>query len=178
MANNTFVWLNPLHPDAQDLLIGIVVEAVTKYDLDGVQLDDRIVWPGLEMGYDEYSWQRHKEETGRHMPDDFRDSDFTTWRQAKVTEVDERFLRKARAANPNVIISLSPGPYPWQREKRICDWVSWAQGPDEATWDEYVPQVYRMNYDSFERTWREQVSNMTEAGHLKKIGCRHTLSRK
>ena len=52
---NQFVWLNPLHPDAQELLIGIVVEAVKKYDLDGVQLDDRIVWPSLEMGYDDFT---------------------------------------------------------------------------------------------------------------------------
>ncbi len=127
VAKNGFVWLNPLHPEAQDLLIGIVVEAATKYDLDGIQLDDRIVWPGLEMGYDEYTRQRYKEETGRDLPADCRDPHFTAWRQTKVTEVAQRFVREVRAANPNVIVSLSPGPYPWAREKYLCDWVSWAR---------------------------------------------------
>ncbi len=114
VAQNGFVWLNPLHPQAQELLIGIVVEAVTKYDLDGIQLDDRIVWPSLEMGYDTYTRQRYKEETGRDLPDDFRDPNFTAWRQAKVTEIAGRFVREVRAAHPHVIISLSPGPYPWR----------------------------------------------------------------
>jgi hypothetical protein len=57
VAKNGFVWLNPLHPDAQALLIGIVTEAIRTYDLDGIQLDDRIVWPSLEMGYDDFTPQ-------------------------------------------------------------------------------------------------------------------------
>ncbi len=28
------------------------------------------------------------------------------------------------------------------------------------TWDEYVPQVYRMNYPAFERDWKQQVGFM------------------
>jgi uncharacterized lipoprotein YddW (UPF0748 family) len=55
VAKNGFVWMNPLHPDAQKLLLGIVKEAIEKYDLDGIQLDDRIVWPYIDMGYDEYT---------------------------------------------------------------------------------------------------------------------------
>jgi uncharacterized lipoprotein YddW (UPF0748 family) len=169
VAENGFVWLNPLHPEAQELLIGIVVEAIRKYDLDGVQLDDRIVWPGLEMGYDEYTRRRYKEDTGRDVPEDCRDPKFTAWRQSKVTEVAQRFVREVRAANPNVIVSLAPGPYPWAREKYLCDWVSWAKGPDEARWDEYVPQVYRMNYDSFELSWREQLRCMADAGQPRNL---------
>jgi uncharacterized lipoprotein YddW (UPF0748 family) len=45
IAPNGFVWLNPLHPDARKSLLDIVLEAIDKYDLDGIQLDDRIVWP-------------------------------------------------------------------------------------------------------------------------------------
>ena len=44
VAPNGFVWMNPLHPEARRFLLDLVLEAVDKYDLDGVQFDDRIVW--------------------------------------------------------------------------------------------------------------------------------------
>jgi hypothetical protein len=31
-------------------------------------------------------------------------------------------------------------------------------------WDEFIPQVYRMNYKSYEQTWLEQVKYMKEEG--------------
>ena len=42
-SRNNFVWMNPcLHPRAQEILLEIVLDAARKYDLDGIQLDDRI----------------------------------------------------------------------------------------------------------------------------------------
>jgi uncharacterized lipoprotein YddW (UPF0748 family) len=166
VAKNGFVWMNPLHPDAQELLIGIVVEAVKKYDLDGIQLDDRIVWPSLEMGYDEYTRKIYREDTGKEVPDDYKDADFTAWRQAKVTEFSKRFVREVRAASPGIIISVSPGPYPWALDNYLCDWVNWAKWKDTPTWDEFIPQVYRMNYERFEQDWREQVKFVQESGRV------------
>ena len=73
VAGNGFVWMNPLHPDAQDLLLGIVKEAIVKYDLDGIQLDDRIVWPYINMGYDDFTRRMYRQETGREVPADPRE---------------------------------------------------------------------------------------------------------
>ena len=47
VAPNGFVWMNPLHPQARAFLRDLMLEAIERYDLDGVQLDDRIVWPQL-----------------------------------------------------------------------------------------------------------------------------------
>ena len=55
VAPNGFVWLNPLHPEARRFVLDLMLEAIDKYDLDGVQLDDRIVWPYVTMGYDDYT---------------------------------------------------------------------------------------------------------------------------
>jgi uncharacterized lipoprotein YddW (UPF0748 family) len=160
VAKNGFVWLNPLHPDAQQLLIDVVVEAVKKYDVDGVQIDDRIVWPGLEMGYDAYTKQVYAaEHGGKEPPKDIMDPEWMTWRAGKVNEFSKRFVKEVRTANPKVMISLSPAPYPWCYDHYLCDWPTWAKWDARGgqTWDEYLPQVYRMNYQSFETTWRDQL---------------------
>lgn len=162
VAKNGFVWLNPLHPDAQQLLIDIVVEAVRKYDLDGIQLDDRIVWPYIDMGYDQFTRDLYaKENGGAVIPDDPRDPHWMAWRQAKVEEFSKRFVREVRAAGgEDLIISLSPGPHPWALENYLIDWPAWSRWTDNPTWDEYIPQVYRMNYASFEAEWMRQVGHM------------------
>jgi uncharacterized lipoprotein YddW (UPF0748 family) len=163
VAGNGFIWLNPLHPDAQDLLIGIVLDAIREYDLDGIQLDDRIVWPYIDMGYDDYTRALYAEENdGAAIPDDPRDPDWMAWRQQKVEAFSKRFVREVReAAGADFIISLSPGPHPWALNNYLIDWPAWSKWSDGPTWDEYIPQVYRMDYPAFERDWRRQSEFMT-----------------
>jgi uncharacterized lipoprotein YddW (UPF0748 family) len=166
VAKNGFVWLNPLHPDAQQLLIDIVVEAIRKYDIDGVQLDDRLAWPGVEMGYDAYTKKIYAQEHGgRAPPTDVRDAAWCRWRQAKVEAFAKRFVREVRAAadaagRKDFIISLSPGPHPWAMENYLIDWPAWSGWRDAPTWDEFVPQIYRMNYDRFAHDLKEQVKHI------------------
>lgn len=164
IAKNGFAWLNPLHPDAQALLLGLVKDAIAKYDIDGIQLDDRIVWPYIDMGYDDYTKQMYaRENAGAMPPDDPREPTWVAWRQKKVEEFSKRFVREMReAGGPELIISLSPGPHPWAMENYLIDWPSWSRWTDNPTWDEYIPQVYRMNYPRFEKDWREQVGFMGE----------------
>lgn len=45
------VWLNPLHPEVQQFILDLILEVVTKYDVDGIQLDDHFSLP-VEFGYD------------------------------------------------------------------------------------------------------------------------------
>jgi len=162
VAKNGFVWLNPLHPDAQNLLIGIVKEAIKKYDLDGIQLDDRIVWPYIDMGYDEFTQNLYaKEHAGQRPPIDPRDPEWVAWRTQKVQAFAKRFVREVRqVGGKNFLISLSPGPHPWALENYLIDWPAWSRWTDSPTWDEYLPQVYRMDYASFARDWKQQVNFM------------------
>ena len=162
VAKNGFVWMNPLHPDAQKLLLGIVKEAIKNYDLDGIQLDDRIVWPYIDMGYDEFTQKLYAaEHNGQRPPLDPKDPEWVRWRTEKVQAFSKRFVREVReAAGKDFIISLSPGPHPWALDNYLIDWPAWSRWTDSPTWDEYVPQVYRMNYPSFERDWKEQVGFM------------------
>jgi uncharacterized lipoprotein YddW (UPF0748 family) len=83
------------------------------------------------------------------------------WRTRKVEDFSKRFVREIRAAGgKDFIISLSPGPHPWAKENYLIDWPAWSKWTDNPTWDEYIPQVYRLNYPSFQRDWYKQVEFM------------------
>ncbi|MEM8781943.1 MAG: family 10 glycosylhydrolase [Planctomycetota bacterium] len=151
---NPFVWMNPLRPESRQLILDIVTEAIEKYDLDGVQLDDRIAWP-TSMGYDPYTVAVYKaEHEGQAPPRDDKDPAWVRWRADKVSEFAKEFYDACKAVNPDILVSISPAVYDWSLTYYACDWPRWG----EAGWmEEYVPQVYRFDYPAFERTWLEQV---------------------
>ncbi len=172
VAPNGFVWMNPLHPEARKFLRDLVLEVVDRYDVDGIQFDDRIVWPYVTMGYDDVTRRAYAaEHNGAQPPADHNDPEWMRWRAQKVTEFAAELTQAVRDRRPSLQLSLSPAVYPWSWEKYLLDWPSWARasGTTSATtrmpsWDEYVPQVYRLNYSGFETTWREQVQAMTQSG--------------
>ena len=179
VAPNGFVWLNPLHPEARKLLLDLVLEAIDKYDLDGVQLDDRIVWPHITMGYDDYTQKIYaREHDGRAPPSDYKDAEWMRWRANKVNEYAKQFVQEVRAKRPGLVISLSPAVYPWSWENYLLEWPSWsawtaqdrlASVSDKAKattprWDEFVPQVYRFSYPDFEKTWLAQSAAIQTIG--------------
>lgn len=49
-------WINFVHPEARRWLTSLILEAVTKYDLDGVHLDT-IRYPEVSVSFDSYSLQ-------------------------------------------------------------------------------------------------------------------------
>jgi len=171
VAPNGFVWMNPLHPDCRRFLLDLVLEAIAKYPIDGIQLDDRIVWPYVTMGYDDYTRSAYaKEHGGKQPPDDHTDPAWIRWRADKVNEFARMFVAEVRAARPDLTISLSPAVYPWCFEHYCLEWPKWASWSNPASeqppvrWDEFIPQVYRFSYDAFEKTWLEQVEYMNTLG--------------
>jgi hypothetical protein len=180
VAPNGFVWMNPLHPEARRFLLDLILEAVDTYDLDGVQLDDRIVWPYITMGYDDYTRKVYaKEHGGKQPPTDHKDEAWRRWRADKVNECAKQFVQEIRGARPGLLVSLSPAVYPWCYEHYCLEWPTWAAWTSKDTlplgdfvrasavtprWDEFIPQCYRFSYDAFEKTWLDQLKWMKEKG--------------
>lgn len=166
---NPFVWMNPLHPTAQDLLLAVVLEAVDNYDLDGIQLDDRIAMP-VEMGYDDYTKQLYaKEHEGQMPPEEPRDPMWIEWRAKKITQYAVKFAFELKKRRPGLVVSVSPAPYPWSLKNYCCNWPRWAtysiaNQPVVPVWDEFVPQCYRTDFPAFAQNWEAQVNELRRAG--------------
>ena len=153
-SQNPFVWMNPLRPETREILLGIVLDAVDRYDLDGVQLDDRIAWP-VTMGYDPFTVERYRlEHDGRPPPADPRDPAWVAWRAEKVGEFARMFYHRLKEARPNLIVSISPAVYPWSLEHYACDWAQWSR---RGWMDEYMPQVYRPTFARVDEDWPVQL---------------------
>jgi len=142
---NQFVWMNPLHPVPQQLLIDLSREVVRLYPVDGVQLDDRIAMP-VEMGYDDFTRDLYRKETGQPLPADPREPAFVRWRAEKITDFARRYARELRKERPDLRISVSPAPFPWSYDHYCCDWPAWTQFEGAERWDEFVVQNYRLDF--------------------------------
>ncbi len=151
-SSNAFTWMNPLVPEVRELITGMAIDAVRIYGLDGVQFDDRLAWP-VEFGYDDVTRAAYLDETGRNLPTNPRDADFTRWRADKVTAFATELVADIRAAEPDVFVSATPAIFPFSLNNYAVDWGDWA---DLELFDEYMPQVYRDNFNSFALNWANQ----------------------
>ncbi|MFO0047001.1 MAG: glycoside hydrolase family 10 protein [Pseudanabaena sp.] len=141
-------WLNPAHPQVQKLLIDLIVEVVTKYDVDGIQLDDHFGMP-TELGYDDYTITLYKKDHfGRLPPEDINNPSWMQWRAKYITSLMRKISKSVRAIKPNCLISLSPNPKDFSYKKYLQDWYNWVY---LKYIDELIVQVYRDDIDNFKR---------------------------
>ncbi|OYQ62915.1 hypothetical protein B9G53_19935 [Pseudanabaena sp. SR411] len=139
-------WLNPARPEVQKFLTDLIVEVVTKYDVDGIQLDDHFGMP-VELGYDDYTIALYKKDHfGRLPPEDFNDPAWMKWRAKYVTNLMGKISRAVKAIKPNCLVSLSPNPKEFSYKKYLQDWYSWVY---LNYIDELIVQVYRDDIDNF-----------------------------
>jgi uncharacterized lipoprotein YddW (UPF0748 family) len=143
------VWLNPAHPGVRERFIGLIREIVQRCAVDGIQLDDHFAWP-VELGYDDFTRELYRRETGREPPANSSDRAWMTWRRHQLTGL----LRELRASlnqasgGRRTVISLSPGPFRFAYNQWLQDWELWALG---HLIDDLVVQNYAYSVRGFEK---------------------------
>ncbi len=154
------VWLNPLHPRVQQLITGLALEIVKRYDVEGIQFDDHFGYPST-LGYDPLTLQRYQQETG-HSPPVPPDLDpnqncvapdpdwqaWTTWRSQQITDYVQQLTTTLKRSKPSLKISISPNPQTFSKNCFLLDWQRWQQ---LGLIDELVLQIYREKQEDFER---------------------------
>lgn len=142
------VWLNPLHPQVQDFITNLILEIVTNYDIDGIQLDDHFGYPS-EFGYDGYTINLYRQEhNGKLPPLDYLDPQWIEWRSHKISQYMETLFHKIKAVKKNVIVSVSPNPQEFSKEMFLLDWAKWER---KGLMEELIVQIYRDNMEAFNR---------------------------
>lgn len=140
------LWLNPLHPEVQQLILDLIKEVVSQYDVDGIQLDDHFGMP-VELGYDPYTIERYQQEHyGSSPPNSPFNGEWMRWRANKISEFMGEIVQTVKSIKPDCIISLSPNPQTFAYKHYLQDWQTWVQ----RGWvDELVLQVYRDELSRF-----------------------------
>lgn len=144
--NPQLLWLNPLHPEVQGLILDLIKEVVSQYDVDGIQLDDHFGMP-VELGYDPYTIERYQQEhDGNFPPNSPLNSEWMRWRANKISQFMGEIVQTVKSIKPDCIISLSPNPQAFAYKHYLQDWQTWVQ----RGWvDELVLQVYRDDLNRF-----------------------------
>jgi uncharacterized lipoprotein YddW (UPF0748 family) len=157
-GQETFTWLNPFHPQVQQLLLLLVEEVLETYAVDGIQFDDHLGLP-VDMGYDPYTVALYQQEHGGAVPpEDENDPSWVRWRADKITEFVGNLHRLVKDRNPQAIVSISPNPYPFAYERYLQDWPTWEQ---QGYLEELVVQIYRDNLDRF--AWELSKPSLEQA---------------
>ncbi len=139
-------WLNPLHPQVQEFIQELIVEVVTNYDVDGIQLDDHFGMP-VQFGYDAFTIELYqKEHQGKSPPQNPFNSEWMRWRADKITDFMAAIYQAVKAIKPNVKISLSPNSQAFAYKYYLQNWEDWVK---KGLLDELILQVYRYNKNSF-----------------------------
>ncbi|MBD2340149.1 glycoside hydrolase family 10 protein [Calothrix sp. FACHB-156] len=139
-------WLNPLHPQVQEFIQELIVEVVSKYDVDGIQLDDHFGMP-VQFGYDAFTIELYqKEHQGKSPPKNPFNPEWMRWRSEKLTDFMAAIYQAVKAVKPYAKISLSPNSQAFAYKYYLQNWEDWVK---KGLVDELILQVYRDNKNSF-----------------------------
>ncbi len=133
------VWLNPFKPEVQQFIQDLILELVSNYDIDGIQLDDHFGLP-YEFGYDDYTVQLYQRENqGKSPPTNPKDPGWVRWRADKITRFTAQLFQAIKARKNDVLLTLSPNNDDFSYNNSLQDWTTWQQ---QGLIEELVLQVY------------------------------------
>ena len=142
-------WLNPTHPVVQKHSLAVMLDAVMRYDIDGVHMDDYFYpYPEKDAAEaeipfpDDDTWDLYQQAGGRLARDD--------WRRAAVNTFVRQLYADVKAAKPWVKVGISPfGIWRPGNPEGIAGFDQYAKlYADARLWlrqgwvDYYTPQLY------------------------------------
>ncbi len=139
------VWLNPFHPEVQQLILDLITEIVSNYDVDGIQFDDHFGLP-VAFGYDDYTTQLYQWDVKLTPPEEPRETFWVRWRADQLNEFMGKVFHTIKAANPDCLVSVSPNPLHFALPAHLQDWLTWER---KGYIEELVLQVYRTDMERF-----------------------------
>lgn len=146
LKKNGFEWLNAIHPEVQDFMLALIQEVVEKYDIDGIQGDDRLPAMPSEGGYSEFTRELYLQETGREVPGYSREEHFLQWKSDKLSDFGGRLYNMVKSHNNDLIVSLSPSVYDWSKREYLQDSPEWIR---RGQVDILHPQAYRYEIERY-----------------------------
>ncbi|MBW3553204.1 MAG: family 10 glycosylhydrolase [Gemmatimonadetes bacterium] len=163
------LWMDPGEPEVLAHSVGVILDVVRRYDVDGVHIDDYF-YPYRERDAagelipfpDDASWGRYRAEGGT--------LDRGDWRRDNVDRFVERLYHEVKAEKPWVRVGVSPiGIWRPGHPPGICCFDAYEEiYADARKWlvegwlDYFVPQLYRpiadtlMPYPLLLGWWAEQ----------------------
>lgn len=148
MEKHKIAWLSHSNPEARSYIMNGILEVAQKYDVDGINLD-YIRYASDLMGYDDYSIQEFKNETGI---DPFKIEKYSEaevkwhmWREEKVNSFLREFYERVKAIREDILVSVDVYPIlSGARLNKKQNWEAWIRN---GYVDIIIPMDYRSGID-------------------------------
>lgn len=146
------IWyLNPAYQETNDLICNGIKEIISKYDVDGIHIDDYF-YPTTDNYFDDEAFSNSGS------------SNRTQWRLNIVSNMVRGLYSSVKATNPTVLFGVSPqGNIDNNYNYQYADVRKWAS--QDGYLDYLVPQIYfgfRNATQPYERnlqSWCDMVTN-------------------
>ncbi len=134
-----FMWLDPSDREVQKYSLGVVLDVVKRYDIDGIHFDDYF-YPYAEKDEkgnkiefpDDSNWEKYQQAKGKLARDD--------WRRENVNKFIKAVGRESKKIKPQMMYGISPFGVAEENYKNLyADAEKWLR---EGTVDYFVPQLY------------------------------------
>ena len=97
------LWVDPGEPAAREYVLGVFLDIVRRYNIDGVHIDDYFypypLKPGAASFPDNATWERYGRKTGLTRGD---------WRRENINDFVRSMYRRVKSAKPSVRVGISP----------------------------------------------------------------------
>ncbi len=153
LQKNGFYWWNALHPGPQQFLRELVEELVSRYDIDGIQGDDRMPAMPSEGGYELSTISEYGNVGGdQRAALNPKQEEWLQWRADRLSAFGKDVYQAVKALKPAVWVTWSPSIYPWSKQEYLQDWPAWLR---DGYADYIFPQLYRYNADAYEQLLKD-----------------------
>ena len=152
-TNGGFAYMNVAIPEVRQFVIDMTLEAVRRYDFDGIQFDDHMAWPA-NFGFDATTIGLYTAQTGNPAPTS-SNSQFNQWRRQQVTSFAAELYQAVKTARPELMVSISPSITTFSTTNYNADWPAWET---QGVFDEFAVQMYRETISAFNSIANAQVN--------------------
>jgi uncharacterized lipoprotein YddW (UPF0748 family) len=170
---SSFYWMTHTRPEVQTFLIRLATELAANYDLDGIELD-RIRYPNLAYGYDDYTKSLYASEHGGNQPPATNNSAWIRWRADKLNLFHAAAYDWIKELYPRFVVANAPSAYSssqYSAYNSFCqDWVWWVNNDkvDSIELQSYVSAASSFsNILSFVATQVPDVKRITPSFALR-----------
>ena len=148
------IYYNPAHTENHKLIIDGVREIISKYNIDGIHIDDYF-YPSTSTEVDKIQYNKYKSEGGKLSLSD--------WRISCVNAFVSALYSAVKSTNSSLTVSISPaGSFEKNYNNYYADFKLWLSTPGYA--DMIIPQIYF----GFEHETLDFNKLLTEWGKLKR----------
>ena len=154
-------WIAHTNPEGQQFLFALMEELAREYDVPAIQFD-RARYPELNCGYDDATLALYaKEHDGAKPPSNERDAVWMRWRANKLNLFVAELGRKLKAVNWRLVTTNAPIVYSFSYVNFLQEYPVWMK---DRSLDFVSPQIYRNDYDAFERELDAQIKALDGNG--------------